>query len=120
MKTLGKPNSDGAELILWLNQGDKKYVQKLISTLPVEDLWMLDSNPDESSIRDKLYENFGVTETINFLSKFYPSVSFKKSKEEIQTKLQLDPEAKEYDSSDVMPILFKKIKKEFKQSQIKK
>lgn len=112
MNGLSKPDVDGAELLLWLNHGDKRYVQKLVSTLPTEDLWILNSNANESSVRDELYKRFGVTETIRLLTKFYPNVSFDEQMAKIQSTLKENDDV----SSDIITILIKQIVQKFEES----
>lgn len=81
IRTLKRPNSNGAEMLLWLNMGEDKFIQKVISTLPTPDLWMFTSDDTEASIRDALYKEFGVGKTIEALSKLYPSVKLNKELE---------------------------------------
>ena len=81
VKTLKRPNAHGAEMLLWLNMGEDKFIQKVISTLPTPDLWMFTSDDTEASIRDALYKKFGVGRTIEALSKLYPTVKLSKELE---------------------------------------
>ncbi|WP_201342089.1 ATP-binding protein [Abyssogena phaseoliformis symbiont] len=59
VKNLKRPNANGAEMLLWLNMGEEKFIQKVISTLPTPNLWMFTSDDTEARIRDTLHKKFG-------------------------------------------------------------
>ena len=111
VKNLRRPNNDGAEMLLWLNMGEEKFIQKVISTLPTPDLWMFTSDDTESSIRDALYKRFGVSKTIDALSKLYPSVKLSKELDNKKRELKEQNQDISLITSLVIDDITKKIEK---------
>ena len=72
---LNGPGPAGAPFLAILQAEDAKYEQKLVNTLGPIELWALSTTPGDTGLRDRLYEQVGISEGLRRLAKIFPSGS---------------------------------------------
>ena len=69
------PRRDGAPFLAVLRAEQAHYEQFLINSLGPVELWALSTTPNDTSLRNRLYERVGFTEGLRRLSKVFPGGS---------------------------------------------
>ncbi|MDR1486927.1 MAG: hypothetical protein LBT62_02870 [Deltaproteobacteria bacterium] len=70
---LGKPTAAGADLVALFRTAQGTTQQLLTNTVPPTLLWAFSTTSEDISVRDALYDSYGVEATLRILSKHYPS-----------------------------------------------
>lgn len=72
MQRLGKPDKRGANFLGIFKAGSTVSVHRLTNTIGMQALWAFDTTTENVSVRNKLYNILGVSETLKRLAKMYP------------------------------------------------
>jgi intracellular multiplication protein IcmB len=72
LERLGKPTAAGAELIALFRAAGGTTKHLLTNTVPPALLWAFSTTSEDMTVRNSLYERFGVTRTLKVLSERHP------------------------------------------------
>ena len=79
------PRRDGAPFLAIMRAGAENYEQFLVNSLGPVELWALSTTPGDTSLRNRLYDRIGFSESLRRLSKVFPNGS---AVEEIERRLK--------------------------------
>ncbi|MDR2443545.1 MAG: hypothetical protein LBE31_08510 [Deltaproteobacteria bacterium] len=72
LERLGKPGAKGADLVALFRASDGTTRHLLTNTVSPNLLWAFSSTSEDMTVREALYERFGVEKTLKVLSERYP------------------------------------------------
>lgn len=105
LSRIGKPNKKGSKMIcIFKTEQGKALQQILYSTLGSSMIWAFSSTAEDTAVRDKLIEEFGIAKALKALSKYYGGGSIKSLAEEM--KQEFAEKGKEV---DVISLIIKNI-----------
>lgn len=72
MQRLGKPDKRGSNFIGIFKAANQVSVHRLTNTIGMQALWAFDTTTENVTVRNKLYQTLGVSETLKRLARLYP------------------------------------------------
>lgn len=105
MQRLGKPDKRGANFLGIFKAGNTTSVHRLTNTIGMQALWAFDTTAENVTVRNKLYSQLGVPETLKRLARLYPGGL----KDEVEKRKRRFAEATDNDAIDIIKELTREI-----------